>query len=316
MGVHPSVSIALCLVWIVSPLKAQDFNSPSLEAAREQFCSAASSHDAGRALQAITSLAEESVSGPREYWTMLKQDQNDGIALFAMWRLCDQRILVPRASLTYEDELKVENGNVQRFVGFAEGRLRINSPVEWQLSLPTRSPIPMAAGSEYGTVDEVLLEDAEVVVPLSGCDAQNVADGVEVKCFDRSAKKHIEMCIPTMVANELRTQRMYRYVAACTDGTKLYVAFCGGSGSSYMLGCFRGDGTLAWTSRIWSAGMDNIVGATPQHQGEWASVFVSKGKVYVFGDYGMSNYIEVFDAETGNATLRIDTDYWRVKPDN
>ena len=188
---------------------------------------------------------------------------------------------------------------LQKFIGFIEGRLRINVPRVWQMSL-----LRTRAYSEnqihiqdfrywpYRDSDSGLRTPLRVFVDRSGRGIEHVSSG-DKECH---------------ISEEISIPKSKDCVSALITDDHCFLAIHDSIGYSYKLHCLGLEATggkARWTSDVFAAFYGGGTGGGYQHR---VTMRQKEGKVYVFGACLMGSYIEVFSTQNGDAICRFRTE--------
>ncbi len=272
---------------------------------RREIESATSANKTGHVYNSLLANA------PVEDLQRLKNDPNTGIALAAAWRLFEKS---PRSD-------PVPNG--QRFLGFIEGRTRLQIPLRWELEVQgilvntpeeyqamlrpynLRAPFITRRGKEIVVGHEKHQESIlNLTVPI---DTSLVRNNKEIKIT--VGKKSVtvpEDAIPDLVRDSQST----RGFRAVIGDKRSYFAVLDVVGATSEVTCFDQENhRVVWNASLWAYGGD-----TPRSgSGSWwndADLVLSEDRLAVFGRGPRACYLEVFDVSTGAATLRFSTTNW------
>jgi hypothetical protein len=235
----------------------------------------------------------------------LKAHPHDGVALRAAWE--EVRQSVPEKAQANSRGKDLDGPTAQRYLGFLEGRLRVNAPPWWQkyflaaqayhrenifFSIPYES-WPYSKFQSVGT-------DRLLSVP-KGASLVKGAEGLVYKSEQGS------LVVPSDAVDSEKVRGPIDSLCASADSHRWYLAVHGSRGMGYPLfGINRATGKVAWQSSVWAAATSAVYTGRGYH---FVAVVPHADKVLVFGMANDVAYVEGFRAETGECLFRIGTTY-------
>ncbi len=239
---------------------------------------------------AIASTHEAAISNCKDV-RLLLASSDDGIAIQAAWH----RAIHPLGRSQSTAELN-------RFLGFVEGRLGTNVPTWW---CDAASSTEKRTNGLFVSVSDGVVRNKSscgLLIPDSYIISEQPDGAVLVKSHETSHKVTREM-IGNLQKNSLRFVSLTKGV----DATFIVAWDYWPRTRSKLYRCAPRTGMIAWTA--------DVVGGIPVNGGvgsHYQEVIVSpRGDVLVFGGASHCLFIEGFDAETGVARFRFATNYIR-----
>jgi hypothetical protein len=219
----------------------------------------------------------------------LKCDDDTSIALQAAWREVEERTQAGASSFNPAD--------LQRFLGFMEGRARSKIPSWWEQSLTggvIHRPhvVYFAPSGQFGyreTAHDIFVPDG---ISLSRDDEWGV-----IKDKDRKVTFPIDIMLK-------KASKGDDHLSISIGEERAYIALHDYSGFSYCLFCIQGKpGSIRWTAHVWGSGRRLLAGVGRQD----VSVVEQDTCVVVFGQEAHGMYAEGFEPATGKCLFRFRT---------
>jgi len=175
-----------------------------------------------------------------------------------------------------------------QFLGFLEGRLRVNAPTWWKHDLIQG----LAVGGKLST----LRDDARLHARNPSGDLVIVKRNEEVVALTGIAEQPLLLPVSILRPNDFPmggSQLLYAY-----DDTRILVAQIDGESSNYDIALIdRKTGRLLWTSGVETGG--GSAGVSGMSGGHSAEVELAEERAIVFGVSGHSVYLQAFAISNG-----------------
>ena len=309
------VLIQTCLLILTSNILSEN-RDEDLETrtrvAGNSILSAKTSKEAGCAYIALLDNAGPSALGE------LINDSSSAIAMHARWKLCKE--------VGFEER----PFQVQRFLGFVEGRFKLNVPSRFEVSLLGVSLSPRQElgqkfgqellrgyvgkcsflGSVRGQV-HYIPEKYETRKEFMG---MSVPKGVLIKRKDRRlelSKKGVLVFLAREAIDEINQAKYKDKRCMFTRGKcQSYLAIHDILGSRYsIVSLDNKTGKVLWKTHLWALGAENLlaVGGSFHHDIE---IEETASSIAVLGSCRDGCYVEVLDRKSGAANCRFSTNYW------
>jgi len=219
----------------------------------------------------------------------MQTHENSGIALKAAWTLAHREIV--KRNATRDDDWQM-----QRFLGFLEGRLRVEIPKFLQTAKVYQHSESrtwfLYPGSEPGTLPMRPQPDWPELTHSKDGSIWTLVDG----------KDRIEVDVPKNRKYHLRNLALIG-----VSEKRIFLGLPLNVGSPFGIRCFnRKKGNLEWIAGVWADG------GFVRHMGLGMHRFdliEHDGEVLVLGVCDLALYIASYDAETGEARFRFSTRY-------
>jgi hypothetical protein len=274
------------IVAFLTHASCSDRESPMdpVSSMREKICAARNPRDAARAFEVL--FGHVGKDGIRA----LMWDKEDSIALQAAWRKIE-------ASVTVGDSA-FQLAEIQRFLGFTEGRFRCRIPSWWERAL---------IGARIGKRQQVVYYAPTGAFKYRKAELAIVApDNVEIKgeeslCRVKIGKKRVSVPIEIIEkASEIGHDHLTVYIGE----KRAYIALHDYGGFCYRLMCIQvASDKVLWTAQVWGSGRRMLFGA-----GHHDVEIVEQGeRVVVFGQESHGMYIEGFNVDNGCNLFRFRT---------
>jgi hypothetical protein len=278
-----------------------------LDDAKKSFAAAADSEVAGRAIQRVLKVAGSDLKP-------LLADENTGIALRAAWEIAQRR---------------AKSGDESAwpwFVGFLQGRTKLQIPLRWEFNLAWRFFDPsrtkqgeLILRSYMKKTDELYDHDG---LPRWKRPAQPKGDAAEWR-RDRSKRKADpgELALTTAAGHTLRisavaskkvwSKSRFDAVSALAVGQLTYAAFPTDMGEGFPVVCMRRESSeIVWEAKSWGSG--EVIGQFTGPTGHEMSLDQRGDIIAVFGSSVMGSYLEVFDSKSGKLVFRFCPSDWNA----
>jgi len=230
-----------------------------------------------------------------------RANAHEGVALYAAWEEAT------RAAKASGKLGPVQRDSVERFLGFAEGRLGISLPKWWETAMRSALTtdgkgglIRYAAGNSlhfYRGTGIVLQGQGPELRVHSGAKLR-VKDGKLLVCVEGHS-----LVIPTSVLAEPAAGEELDFLV---DSDRCYVAAHIDGGFEFPLICLTRTGRVLWTAKVWSAHCQSAFGQCYQR----VTLVSGKDRVLVFGAEPYAMFIEAFDKKSGKNHFRFSTWYY------
>ena len=240
----------------------------------------------------------------------LVEHKNPGIAIQAAWELCRERAG------------KDPRGNVQRFLGFVEGRTRLELPLRWEVAIVTESapripPARRKALEPYLGVAPFLKRVGRFDLEVEPLPFKESALGISVSSELAVKKENAKILFTRGEASVSvgadQFQQLLRpgtFLDNCSVliGPKhSYVILFDDFGGSFALAHINSDtGRIGWQAKGWA--LDTGEGTGPWHH--WPILVTTEGQIAVFGVVSGASYLEVYDHQSGRCSYRFATNLW------
>jgi len=228
---------------------------------------------------------------------MLKQVSQTGVALRAGW---EEALLAGRNKRIFTKEMipeipepteypVIKPEAAQRFLGFIEGRLRVQLPSWWEEAVRNSyGDDPLGPGEPKKGLPQEVVRKKEKGGVLLCMGHERVLLGEAV------AEQYLSNCDG---------------VAISANPKRCFIGFYNTVGYPYPLVCLnRETGVPVWEAKVWDWAFDG--GGTSGRWFENVSLVEQGERVFVFGS-GACFYIEVFDSKTGANEFRFANYYCR-----
>jgi hypothetical protein len=244
--------------------------------------------------------------------------KNPGIAMQAAWELCLARVAV-----------KDPRGNVQRFLGFVEGRTQLDVPLRWEVALVIRL-VPLAppdidkALKDYLGVAPFLEKGPNGSVNFPAPEFRKSVLGLWAPSEITVKKENGKVVFSQGQASIfLEEEDLLQESRLGKSRERNYCMLTIGSDSSYLIlyDLFGDQGSLLsldtrtskirWRAQVMCMGAEKFARRT----GSWyhEAILVPAGEdVAVFGIGSDGCYLEAFDRQTGRNSYRFATNLWYV----
>jgi hypothetical protein len=249
--------------------------------------------------------------------TELVSSESPTVALQASWRL-HSRELPPRQISFGISPIVLYKPDVQRFVGFVEGRLRVQIPTWWEEMLESPDKLhPLRTGAKTASV----LEFNETAIGTSSdlvhCKLDRRQVLVPASTLDWLAEV---ACTRTFHASVSKSGLVIVSIQSVFDGGKR-------SGIAYV---DLESGEELWRHHVWGTNPYRFGSSGPALvRIDAVSIRVDRDQVTVFGagsdwcEYANGGaylnaalYVEQFSVRDGHSTVRFSTNNWGVRPDS
>lgn len=221
------------------------------------------------------------------------QDASDEIALTAAW----EEVL--RSGINNSATVgPIEAASLKRFVGYTNGRLKVNFPSWWEnaflgavaagrndvrFRLSRNSFEPQGTDARFGPIDSVIADD--------GGDHVTIAVGAESLSIERAQWE-------AAVKSAGEMSRSHYFASCLMTESNCYLALTGNGPLPYPVYCFdRSDGSKRW-ERIITIAEPGIHYEVPHSY--FVEMIMSNDRLFVFGGGGFM-YCAILDAETGKS---------------
>jgi len=224
-----------------------------------------------------------------DFLATLKTHSHDGIAVRAAWEEIASRL--PGAGP--KEPIPVKAGKLKRFLGFVEGRLRVNVPDEWEAAFSNLHCYRRTA-LMFDRPKEARYQNGELGFRLPA----------PLKIDQNGAKPVLRSGADSVMLPVQASKKNADHIDACFTGDHCYLAVHGDHTVEYQLYCIeRKSGNVAWQAQVWANGA--FWG--PEKIAHRVAVVASDERVLVFGMADESAYIEDFAAKDGANLFRFST---------
>jgi hypothetical protein len=224
----------------------------------------------------------------------LKGHTDPGVAIRTAWEEMYQRNPPENAA-----EVTREFGALalERFVGFVEGRLRIQVPDAWWQTIAAAERRPGQRGIFYriDTDCRYTLAGRTLITPGMTLDDVAISDG------------NSRVVIPPAV---MQSHPQTSWHAACVqiESSEWFLAFPQSFDSRYTLYCIgREDQAVRWSQPVWASEHEWSPPGGTGYSYHCVSIVCRDDAVTVFGNSGVGAYIEVFRRVDGTPLMRFCT---------
>ena len=236
-----------------------------------------------------------------------------GIALQSAWELV-RRESRDRAESIQQDQILIDQTQLQRFLGYVEGRLKVRMPLWWKDGLSdaklhsvSRSVTPYAQNRDRNAANPHIHVDQKYWVPRGTTFVEQVRPRYQL------VGEQGRIIIPETLLAPLLTKEAWLdhvYVdAAVSSESRNVIALHGPFPQRYhiYLASTSGD-QIVWKSAVWTECIvvPGGTGSIPRH---WSSLLLQEGEVIVVGLCEYSAYIESFSLVDGENAFRFSTSY-------
>src|SRR5262249_25475939 len=215
----------------------------------------------------------------------LKRHRNDSIAIQAAWE--EVTLTVPEMP---ERAVRLDGQKLRWFLGFLEGRTRIQAP-DWWVEMLMDSRANAGDNIYPGKSDKHPYDKAglgAMYAPI-GTTLKREDGDIELRVGKEAVKIPASVFPRGRAASALMTPRY------------AYVAIHGQEGYPYFLFCMdRQTSKVAWKTRVWANSLD-VAGVSRM----WVSVSEQDGRIVVFGAGSAGLHIESFRADNGENLSRF-----------
>lgn len=226
----------------------------------------------------------------------LQQHPYDSLAIQAAWEGVE--LTLPTKS---DAPLRPCRTTIGRFLGFLEGRSRVNAPQWWVdavLDVRANHRGSIEAGGinarskgEHGAKGDSPPKVA-VLDTLNGKPAVRIGSAL--------------ICLPAGYVDAVKKQGLSHGFSAYFTSSQCFIAAYESAGHPYSLTCFDiATSKTRWTSLVWGSHW----GATTGIFFHWVEVVVQRDKVAVFGVSTTGFYTEVFRMKDGKNLMRFSNAY-------
>lgn len=225
----------------------------------------------------------------------LQMNASDTIAIQAAWQQVE--LTVPEKP---EETVRPNRDRLARFLGFLEGRARLQAPQWWAEALldaranrrgnvyagglnvaGRRGPKPIAAAPRKATFGK---QEGRPVVRVGSVFAP----------------------IPEDLQDTLKFNEFNDGVSALITPARCYVAVHDSVGYPYRLACVeRVSGKTGWVAKVWASWWGAATGVGQQ----WVEVTEQGDRVVVFGVASVGFHVEAFRKDDGVNLLRFSNSY-------
>lgn len=267
--------------------------------------------------QAAEGLASAShVSDYLRFTQRLFHKRNDGdvmafrshahstVAIAAAWHdVCLTFERPPRRenNLEWAPREPIRSAKLQRFLGFVEGRLRIQLPAEWEQTL-TRARVTSRHGLGWRSFDHWPLRKTR-----SGYLTADRLEAADRGAFLVVGRGEDRANVPkSLWAEESKCSVATHSIVVGLNKRYCVCGMLPHDGGSFELHCVRRrDGTVCWTAEV----MGTMYGASsgPVGEKDRAAVSLTSDRVVVYGVGPHGAHLQVFAIETGAALCRFST---------
>jgi hypothetical protein len=246
--------------------------------------------------------------GKISFW--MTNQESDSLALRAAW----ERVRPTLTESQDDPAAKTAKVAIHRFLGFVEGRLRVEVPAFWQAALeviearddgghaipyPETEPELDISGSDSGLLGKSVLVTKGVVV----------ADDGSKLVIARGAAS---CTVPKELVDKAQSRGIINGIDARFDQDHCYFTIRTGDPNPYLLAAVNTKtGRLKWTTTVWAAGGDLIYLGRNHHL---TTLTLKDETLYIFGVSSDCAYIEAFATRDGAAKLRFATSRYTVLP--
>lgn len=251
-------------------------------------------------------------SASEEQLASLEQTENDGVAVQAAWERIRQTMIGPNYITTPIVVRHIDPLLLQRFLGYASGRLRVPLPKWWErrfeelhylfpgyLGLNSRDLDPKASVAP----NMHLIGDS--VYPKAIREVKEGANGMEAIAEGRTYN------IPKTVVDKQRDRRIVDLIDIAAIGDSAFaVSYRSDRPSRYSLYLINSDShDVLWETEVFCEDI-LVPGATGSGFKHFAEIVSdSHGRILVYGACDSSMYIEGFDRKDGKPLFRFSTSY-------
>jgi hypothetical protein len=243
----------------------------------------------------------------------LLDHKNPGVAIQAAWELCRERAG------------KDPRGNVQRFLGFVEGRTQLELPLRWEVQLvgaglspiPPHPPARTKALEPYlgvaPSVKRVTRFRVELEPPPFKESALGISFPPDVAVKRENGKIVFTRGQASGFLSEAAFQTLHRLEPLRGNCSVLigpkhtYIILFDKVGGSYVLAQIDSEsGTIRWRANGWA--LDTMHGT-----GSWYHspiLVLTERQTAAFGAVSGGSYLEVYDRQSGRCSYRFATNLW------
>lgn len=269
-----------------------------------------SSRRRGRVRLLLDGTSQQQIEG-------LMTHRDNAIALQAAWELVRRSVPENFDSMKRgEPAWKIDRGRLQRFLGFAEGRLRVRVPTWWgeqlaKVSARSRDVVAVGFGGAsqpYHTTEaevhapkDLSIRWTKGAIDLSTMWTNGTLVLSQGKDIYRIPEKVIDI-------ETLGGENSIWGLSALFTADHVFLAFHS-PGGAYRLWCLnRKNGAELWSACVWT-GYSHIGGTgigLPEHS---VTLVLRDNQLFVFGANAFTMYVEAFSTENGKALFRFSTSY-------
>jgi hypothetical protein len=226
----------------------------------------------------------------------LQLNPSDTIAIQAAWEEVELTVPVQPDRVVSPDRDKLS-----RFIGFLEGRARVQTPQWWAEALLDAQA--NCRGNVYaGGLNMAELREKR---PNAGAPPHQASfDKLEGKPVVRVGSESAP--IPEGLREKLGANGFADRVCALITASNCYVAVYDSVGYPYRLACVeRSSAKIRWIAEVWASWWGH---ATGRHH-HWVEVTEQGNRVAVFGVASVGFHAEVFRVDDGVNVLRFSNSY-------
>lgn len=237
---------------------------------------------------------------PLDSLQRLMMGKTDDVAIAAAWEL------VLRKSNSHFGENKIvtkpSDELLSWFVGFIEGRLRVQVPIEWNRCLKGLRAVGYFISTDIDPFS------AEAPYTQTSDDTRSFPKSIKVEEKEEGIDLIVgsrHLLLPRNIA--LEEVEELRAISASAVGDKILVVFLPDlPAKTEKLFCFEKTGELKWTGSVWT-GLGTRGGGFTGIGFQWVFWSSRDDIIYLFGAFTEGLYIEGFDVRDGQNIFRFHT---------
>jgi hypothetical protein len=228
-----------------------------------------------------------------------KFSANPGIGLLGAWEEIRRRI--PEK---LEGVVRPDHKLLNRFIGFAEGRLCVEVPSWWRQTLLT---------AEASSRDDVHFDDPKGHLYRAAGLGRFAPRGTSLAKDGSAVRLTVDnesVTLPPSLAAEIldKDKDLLCNISAYLGPERCYLVHHADRCTPILVTCWDPKSTkILWAKLGWAArGYGGWGGGVGRH---WVSIVEKQNRVFVFGAGGEVVYIEAFKIKDGTALFRFGTSY-------
>ena len=236
----------------------------------------------------------------------LRAGIHDSISLQVAWKQALRHTFDERPKRAQRRGMRLDRGELHRFLGFVEGRTRVAVP-EWWKNVVLRARA-FNRDSFHFPAEQHLRYEKTTFGPYAppGTAIEEHGQNVVLRAGGES------FTIPAAVLDQ--NPGCSVDFSALVTAERWYLALHGSNGGEFPLFCIdRESGKVLWKASVWANGTvlvySGIFRAGERHGDHAVTIKAQGDRIVVFGAEGISAYVEAFKADNGENLLRFCTSY-------
>jgi hypothetical protein len=281
--------------FLVSPGQPQDRTPKRAASALEEEKKAKAILDAAGPTHAAKAYSELFKAATEKDLRRLQMHPSDTIAIQAAWEEVERTL-----PTNPEQVVRPARDRLARFLGFLEGRARVQAPAWWEEALLD------ARANRRGNVYAGGLNIAERRA------RPNAVAPPRQATFDKEGGQpvvrvgSVAAAIPEDLREKLRVGGVRTRLSALITPSRCYIAAYDSVGYPYRLACVeRSSQTVRWVADVWASWW----GGTTGSHWQWVEVAEQSSRVVVFGVSSTGFHVEGFRVKDGLNVFRFSNSY-------